>query len=111
MGFICMTSAVKVRAALSTAISRKAILLNHISAEDTAAVVGFMANDLGKVYDGMLVRRPPPCSPTAKGMTACSCAPLSAPLLRHYRCLSLLPNCRGLSMPVRTPVCSSCAAA
>ena len=56
MGYICMSQGVKVRAALATAITRKAISLTEISAENTADVVGFMANDLGKVYDGMQVR-------------------------------------------------------
>jgi ATP-binding cassette, subfamily C (CFTR/MRP), member 1 len=58
MGYISMSSGIKVRAALGTAISRRAITMSHISAEHTADVVGFMANDLGKVYDGVLVRIP-----------------------------------------------------
>jgi ATP-binding cassette, subfamily C (CFTR/MRP), member 1 len=57
MGFICMDAGVKVRAALTTAITRKAINLSHVSAENASAIVGFMANDITKVYEGMLVRR------------------------------------------------------
>ena len=55
MGFICMNSGVKVRAALTTAITRKAIGLGYISADNASRVVSFMANDINKIYDGMQV--------------------------------------------------------
>lgn len=55
MGFICVHSGIKVRAALTTAIVRKAIGLGHISADNASKVVSFMANDINKVYDGMQV--------------------------------------------------------
>ena len=55
MGFICVNSGIKVRAALTTAILRKAIGLGHISADNASRVVSFMANDINKVYDGMQV--------------------------------------------------------
>ena len=56
MGFICMNSGVKVRAALTTAITRKAIGLGYISADNASRVVSFMANDINKIYDGMQAR-------------------------------------------------------
>lgn len=50
-----MNSGVKVRAALTTAITRKAIGLGYISADNASRVVSFMANDINKIYDGMQV--------------------------------------------------------
>ena len=61
MGFICMNSGVKVRAALTTAITRKAIGLGYISADNASRVVSFMANDINKIYDGMQASFPASC--------------------------------------------------
>lgn len=53
MGYICMTSGIKVRAALITAVTRKAIFLSSVDVDTSSDIVNFVANDIGKVYDGM----------------------------------------------------------
>jgi len=57
MGYACMAAGVKVRAVLLTAVTRKALAAAKVSAADAGNVVSLVANDVGKVYDGMQVRR------------------------------------------------------
>ena len=56
MGYICMTTAVQVRAALITSVTRKAIFMNKVTVETAGDIVNFVASDITKVFDGMLVR-------------------------------------------------------
>jgi hypothetical protein len=56
MGYICVTTGVKVRAALLTAVTRKAISLAEVSGDAASDIVGFVAGDIRKVYDGMQAR-------------------------------------------------------
>ena len=49
-----MNTGVKVRAALLTAVSRKAFYMPTVSVEAASDIVGFVANDIGKVYDGII---------------------------------------------------------
>jgi hypothetical protein len=60
MGYICMYVGVKVRATLLTTVTRKAIFMSKVSPETAGDIVGFVANDIGKVYDGMQVLKPLP---------------------------------------------------
>lgn len=62
MGYICMNTGVKVRSVLLTAVTRKAIYLSKVSVETSADIVNFVANDIGKVYDGLQVRAHTLCS-------------------------------------------------
>jgi hypothetical protein len=56
MGYISVTTGVKVRAALLMAVTRKAISLAEVSGDTASDIVGFVAGDIRKVYDGMQVR-------------------------------------------------------
>jgi len=53
MGFICMTTGIKVRSALINAICRKAFIMAQVKKETVADIVAFVATDAQKVYDGM----------------------------------------------------------
>jgi hypothetical protein len=58
MGYVCMNVGVKVRAALLTAVARKALHMGRLSGESASDVVNAVATDVGKVYDGLQVRTP-----------------------------------------------------
>ena len=52
MGYIAVAQGVKVRAALLTAITRKAIFMAEVSSEQSADIVNFVSSDIRKIYDG-----------------------------------------------------------
>jgi ATP-binding cassette, subfamily C (CFTR/MRP), member 1 len=53
MGWGCMTTGVKVRAAITDAVCSKAFIMESVTKETITDVVTFVASDINKVYEGM----------------------------------------------------------
>ena len=94
MGFACMSVGVKVRAALLTAVTRKALHMGRLGGDTAGDVVSAVATDVGKVYDGLQVRCKH-CGSTFQ---------LACTTLR----LQSLPKCTSLLSSAHAPYAPSC---
>ncbi len=53
MAFGCLRTGIRVRAALTTMIARKCYGMAHLTKDTAAEAVGFVANDINKVFEGI----------------------------------------------------------
>lgn len=52
MGYGCLTVGIRARAALTTMVARKCYGMAHLTKETAAEAVGFVANDINKIFEG-----------------------------------------------------------
>jgi hypothetical protein len=50
MAFGCLGVGIRARAALTTMVARKSLGMAHLTKETAAEAVGFVANDINKVF-------------------------------------------------------------